>query len=82
MRLHRLRPDSKRTLQGADVGTLTIRRKCRRRHMCPSGHMHASAVETLDTYSHLWPDSDSRTREAVDAAMTRNVLRTNRGLAT
>ncbi len=25
---------------------------------------HASAVETLDTYSHLWPDSDDRTREA------------------
>jgi integrase len=30
---------------------------------------HASAVETLDTYSHLWPDSDDRTREAVDAAL-------------
>jgi integrase len=30
---------------------------------------HASAVETLDTYSHLWPDSDDRTREAVEAAM-------------
>jgi integrase len=28
---------------------------------------HASAAETLDTYSHLWPDSDDRTREAVDA---------------
>lgn len=27
---------------------------------------HASASETLDTYSHLWPDSDDRTREAVD----------------
>lgn len=27
---------------------------------------HASAAETLDTYSHLWPDSDDRTREAVD----------------
>jgi hypothetical protein len=23
-------------------------------------------VETLDTYSHLWPDSEDRTREAVD----------------
>lgn len=30
---------------------------------------HASAVETLDTYSHLWPDSDDRTREAVDEAL-------------
>lgn len=29
---------------------------------------HKSAQETLDTYSHLWPDSDARTREAVDAA--------------
>lgn len=29
---------------------------------------HASASETLDTYSHLWPDSDDRTREAIDAA--------------
>jgi hypothetical protein len=27
---------------------------------------HKSAVETLDTYSHLWPDSEDRTREAVD----------------
>ncbi len=30
---------------------------------------HASAVETLDTYSHLWPDSDDRTREAVDSVL-------------
>ena len=29
---------------------------------------HASASETLDTYSHLWPDSDDRTRDAIDAA--------------
>ena len=29
---------------------------------------HASASETLDTYSHLWPDSEERTREAVDEA--------------
>lgn len=26
---------------------------------------HASAQETLDTYGHLWPDADERTREAV-----------------
>ncbi|MFT4188648.1 MAG: site-specific integrase [Aeromicrobium sp.] len=31
---------------------------------------HASASETLDTYSHLWPDSDDTTRAAVDAVMT------------
>lgn len=30
---------------------------------------HASAAETLDTYSHLWPDSDDRTRDAVDAVL-------------
>ena len=30
---------------------------------------HKSAVETLDTYSHLWPDSDDRTREAVDVVL-------------
>ncbi|ACZ31091.1 integrase family protein [Xylanimonas cellulosilytica DSM 15894] len=30
---------------------------------------HASAVETLDTYSHLWPDSDDLTRDAVDSAL-------------
>ena len=27
---------------------------------------HASAKETLDTYSHLWPDSEDLTRTAVD----------------
>lgn len=32
---------------------------------------HASAAETLDTYSHLWPDSDDRTREAVDVVLGR-----------
>jgi integrase len=30
---------------------------------------HASAAETLDTHSHLWPDSDDRTRAAVDAVL-------------
>lgn len=28
---------------------------------------HSSAAQTLDVYSHLWPDSDDRTRDAVDA---------------
>jgi len=28
---------------------------------------HATAAETLDTYSHLWPDSDETTRAAIDA---------------
>lgn len=30
---------------------------------------HASAAETLDTYSHLWPDSEDRTRQAVDEVL-------------
>jgi integrase len=30
---------------------------------------HATAAETLDTYSHLWPDSDDTTRSAVDSAL-------------
>jgi integrase len=30
---------------------------------------HATAAETLDTYSHLWPDSDDTTRTAVDSAL-------------
>ena len=29
---------------------------------------HASAAETLGTYSHLWPDAEDRTRAAVDTA--------------
>jgi integrase len=42
---------------------------------------HASITETMDTYSHLWPDSDDRTREAVDtilAAGPADSLRTGR----
>jgi integrase len=34
---------------------------------------HASASETLDTYSHLWPDSEDRTRRAVDDVLTPHV---------
>ena len=30
---------------------------------------HKSAVETLDTYSHLWPDAEDRTREAIDQVL-------------
>ena len=30
---------------------------------------HATAAETLDTYSHLWPDSEDRTRAAVDTVL-------------
>jgi integrase len=28
---------------------------------------HASAMLTLDTYGHLWPDNEEKTRSAVDA---------------
>jgi integrase len=30
---------------------------------------HATAAETLDTYSHLWPDSEDRTRLAIDSVL-------------
>jgi integrase len=30
---------------------------------------HASAVETLNTYAHLWPDSEDRTRAAIDEVL-------------
>lgn len=32
---------------------------------------HKSAVETLDTYSHLWPDTEDGTRDAVDMVLGR-----------
>ena len=38
---------------------------------------HASATETLDTYSHLWPDSDDRTRQAVDSVLLADYPRTD-----
>jgi integrase len=43
---------------------------------------HASAAETLDTYSHLWPDSDDRTRAAVDSVLglVADSVRTNTAL--
>lgn len=31
---------------------------------------HSSAKATLDTYAHLWADSDESTRAVIDAAMT------------
>jgi integrase len=36
---------------------------------------HASAVETLKTYAHLWPSSDERTRAVVEAAWAAGVSR-------
>lgn len=34
---------------------------------------HSSAKTTLDTYSHLWPDSDESTRAAVERVMTAKI---------
>jgi len=31
---------------------------------------HASAVEILDTYSHLWPEDDDRSRAAISAVLS------------
>lgn len=40
---------------------------------------HATAAETLDTYSHLWPDSEDTTRAAIDSALgAEDSLRTAR----
>jgi integrase len=36
---------------------------------------HASASETLDTYAHLWPDNEERTRAAVDDVLGDHVAR-------
>lgn len=38
---------------------------------------HATAAETLDTYAHLWPDSDDRVRDAVDSALAPRPRTTN-----
>ena len=32
---------------------------------------HASAKVTLDTYGHIWPDSEDLTRRAIDQALGR-----------
>jgi integrase len=32
---------------------------------------HKNAVETLNVYAHMWPDSEDRTREAVDSVLGR-----------
>jgi integrase len=40
---------------------------------------HASAVTTLDTYGHLWPDSDESTRAAVAAVFEERAKRLRTG---
>ena len=39
---------------------------------------HASAKTTLDTYGHLWPDSDNSSRAAVDAVLAARLEQGNR----
>jgi integrase len=46
---------------GADIKTVQARLR------------HSSAVTTLDTYSHLWPDADESTRTAVGAVITQRM---------
>ena len=36
---------------------------------------HASAVETLDPYSHLWADNEGRTVQVLDAAYERHIAK-------
>lgn len=33
---------------------------------------HVTTTETLNTYSHLWPEDEDRTRDAIQAALTPN----------
>ena len=58
-RFHDLRPHLASMLiaSGADVKVVQARLR------------HASARTTLDTYAHLWPDSDESTRSAIDVVM-------------
>lgn len=43
---------------------------------------HKSATETLDTYGHMWADSDDRTRDAIDSVLgdSADSLRTTKPL--
>lgn len=34
---------------------------------------HATADETLNTYAHLWPDTEDRSRAAVDAGLGKSL---------
>ena len=43
---------------------------------------HASAKTTLDTYGHLWPDSEERTAAAIDAALHTRTRSIEGGTAT
>lgn len=57
LRLHDLRHVYASALIHAGESVKTVQRRLG----------HSSAAMTLDVYSHLWPDSDERSRSAVDA---------------
>jgi hypothetical protein len=38
------------------------------------GLRHTSAKTTLDTYGHLWPDSDDSTRAAINSVIAARVF--------
>jgi integrase len=42
---------------------------------------HATAVETLNTYSHLWPDNEGRTVEVLNAAAARHASKSVSGVS-
>jgi integrase len=43
---------------------------------------HSSASITLDTYSHLWPDANDRTRKAADQLLSQSLGSTADALRT
>ena len=57
LRLHDLRHSCASALIAAGESVKTVQMRME----------HASATVTLDVYGHLWPDSEERTRAAVDA---------------
>jgi integrase len=60
LRLHDLRHVYASALIHAGESVKTVQRRLG----------HSSAAMTLDVYSHLWPDSDERSRSAVDAYLS------------
>lgn len=60
-RFHGLRHDFASLLIAAGLHVKVVQARLR----------HASAMTTLNTYGHLWPDSDESSRTAVASAMAR-----------
>ncbi len=58
-------PDRYRALVTLAAGT-GLRQGARSASLGRTRLGHATAGETLDTYSHFWPDDEDRTRAAVD----------------